>query len=178
MAFFDSLSDNVDFFNQSGSVWMPSCRRAWPSRLMREKGDVSVMYSYLLIEAPMGQKVRRSPLLCLPRQPSHTLRTPLLPCCSVLWHFSCKHSPRSVKNRVVFCYLSSFSSKKVKWRKCRLLDKKCCISWYVVLLLVLHRLPEKMLSHISLRHRALIMEENSSKSVSNAVRGPFIPRNN
>lgn len=103
---------------------MPSCQRAWPSRLMREKGDVSVMYSYLLIESPTGQKVRRSHLWCLPRQPSHTLRSLLLPHCSVFWHFSCKHNPQEVKNRIVFCRLSSFPYKKVKWAKCRLLDKK------------------------------------------------------
>lgn len=63
-------------------------------------------------------------------------------------------------------------------KKCLLLDKKCCISQYVALIHVLHRLPEKVLSHFSLRHRTLIMEENSSNTVSNAVRGPFIPRNN
>lgn len=139
---------------------MPSCQRAWPSRLMREKGDVSVMYSYLLIESPMGQKVRRSHLWCLPRQLSHTLRSLLLPHCSVFWHFSCKHNPQEVKNRIVFCCLSSFPYKKVKWRKCRLVDKKCYISQCVVL--ILHRLLGKMLGHVSLGHRALIMEENPS----------------
>lgn len=46
---------------------------------MREKGDVSMMYSYLLIESPTGHKVRRSHLLCWPRQPSHMLRSLLLP---------------------------------------------------------------------------------------------------
>lgn len=137
---------------------MPSCQRAWPCRLMREKGDVSVMYSYLLIESPTGQRVRRSHLWCLPRQPSHTLQSLLLPHCSVFWHFSCKHNPQEVKNRIVFCCLSSFPYKKVKWAKCRPLDKNCCISQCAVL--ALHRLLGKVLGHVSLGDRALIVEEN------------------
>lgn len=125
---------------------MPSCQRTWPSRLMREKGDVSVMYSYLLIESPTGQKVRRSHLWCLPRQPSHTFRSLPLPHCSGVWHFSCKHNPQEVKNRIVFCCLSSFPYKKVKWTKCWLLDKKCYISLCVVL--TPHRLQGKVLGHL------------------------------
>lgn len=149
---------------------------------MREKGDDSVMYSYLLIESPMGQQVRRSHLLCLPGQPSHTWQSLLLPRYSVFSHFSWKRSPPEVKNRVVFWYFVLLFIQKGEMKKKNktslLLDKKCCFSQYVALIHVLHKLPEKMLSHFSLRHRALIMEENSSNSVSNAVRGPFIPRNN
>lgn len=166
------------FFNQSGSVWMSGHPRAWPSRLMREKGDVSMMYSYLLIESSMAEQVKRSHLLCLPICYSPRF-------CPIIqyWEISPVNTvPSKLKIEsfvgVFFCYLSFLSSIKVKLRNRLLLDMKCYLSRYVVLILVLHRLPKKMLSLISLRHRALIVEEKSSNSVSNSVRGLFVPHNN